>query len=320
VIKKRSDRKAALFPGSSPRERKNGKYMLLQGKRDRKSLTTRLREGLRKIGGLLSTSREERGSSSRRSPAAVEPVQGKSESQGATALVFAVIGLFVSATVMGLFTLRLADQPVSSPRSARLGNGLSDDASRGDDPWRRPSESAGKPTGETPAPVTFYNDLTAQEDADTNGCPAPTDASAGAPERPGAAIKAVRPADAEPQESKRNGAAARSGQNGRKSLTRTGSTDDSGRTKPSPAACPAAHARKFSVQVGTFAHPSVAREWAGRWKERGYDVILKPVARPGAGVIYRLYLGSFDAEKEADELIRQLKIKEGVNAFRVALI
>jgi cell division septation protein DedD len=55
-----------------------------------------------------------------------------------------------------------------------------------------------------------------------------------------------------------------------------------------------------------------------KWKGRGYEVSLKPVARP-SGVIYRLYLGSFSSESQADELVRHLKSKEGISALRLVL-
>ena len=76
--------------------------------------------------------------------------------------------------------------------------------------------------------------------------------------------------------------------------------------------------KSFTVQVGAFSHPGVAQQWAVRWKARGYDVSLKPVARP-TGVIYRLYLGKFSSEIQADELVRHLKSKEGISALRLVV-
>jgi cell division septation protein DedD len=73
----------------------------------------------------------------------------------------------------------------------------------------------------------------------------------------------------------------------------------------------------YTVQVGAFSHPSIAQEWALKWKARGYEVSLKPVARPGTGVIYRLYLGNFSSEKSADDLVKRLKSKEGITALRL---
>jgi cell division septation protein DedD len=73
----------------------------------------------------------------------------------------------------------------------------------------------------------------------------------------------------------------------------------------------------YTVQVGAFSRPAIAQEWARKWKARGYQVWWKPVARPKTGVIYQLYMGTFTSEKEANNLIKRLKSKEGINAFRL---
>jgi cell division septation protein DedD len=78
-------------------------------------------------------------------------------------------------------------------------------------------------------------------------------------------------------------------------------------------------AKTYTVQVGAFTHPAIAQQWAAKWKLRGYDVLLKPVARPKSGVIYRLYLGNFTSEKKADELVKHLKAKEGISALPLVL-
>lgn len=75
--------------------------------------------------------------------------------------------------------------------------------------------------------------------------------------------------------------------------------------------------KRYTVQVGAFTNPGIAKQWALKWKARGYIVSLKPVARPRTGVIYRLYLGSFSSEKQADELVKRLKSKEGISALRL---
>lgn len=75
----------------------------------------------------------------------------------------------------------------------------------------------------------------------------------------------------------------------------------------------------YTVQVGAFTQPGIAQEWAAKWKARGYEVALKPVARPKTGIIYRLYLGSFSSEKSAEELVKHLKVKEGISAFTLVL-
>jgi cell division septation protein DedD len=75
--------------------------------------------------------------------------------------------------------------------------------------------------------------------------------------------------------------------------------------------------KTYTVQVGAFSQPAIAQEWAQKWKARGYDPMLRPVARPKTGVIYRLYLGKFTSEKKADDLVKHLKSKEGINALRL---
>lgn len=73
----------------------------------------------------------------------------------------------------------------------------------------------------------------------------------------------------------------------------------------------------YMVQIGAFTNPSIAQQWATRWKSRGYEVILKPVARPRTGILYRLYLGKFSSQQEADALVKRLKTREGITAFRL---
>ncbi len=96
-------------------------------------------------------------------------------------------------------------------------------------------------------------------------------------------------------------------------------TTQTGSTVPAILAAPGEDSRMYTVQVGAFKHPTVAQQWAEKWKARGFKVSLKPVARPRTGVIYRLYLGKFSSEKKADELVNRLKSKEGISAFRLAV-
>ena len=56
---------------------------------------------------------------------------------------------------------------------------------------------------------------------------------------------------------------------------------------------PDTSARSYTVQVGAFTNPQIAQQQALSWKSRGYNAVLRPVAMPKSGVIYRLYLGSF---------------------------
>jgi cell division septation protein DedD len=72
--------------------------------------------------------------------------------------------------------------------------------------------------------------------------------------------------------------------------------------------------KRYTVQVGAFTNPQMAEEQALHWKSLGYKTILRPAAMPKAGIVYRLYLGSFQSEKEAESLVRDLKAK-GVSSF-----
>jgi len=75
----------------------------------------------------------------------------------------------------------------------------------------------------------------------------------------------------------------------------------------------------YSVQVGVFSHPRIAKEWAEKWKSKGYPATLRPIARPSSGVQYRLFLGEFNSEKNADEFAKQLKAKEGVTGMTLVV-
>lgn len=79
---------------------------------------------------------------------------------------------------------------------------------------------------------------------------------------------------------------------------------------------PDVSSKRYTVQVGAFTNPQIAQQQARSWKSRGYDAVLRPVAMPKSGVIYRLSLGSFKTEKEADDLVKDLKTK-GFTSFRL---
>jgi cell division septation protein DedD len=76
--------------------------------------------------------------------------------------------------------------------------------------------------------------------------------------------------------------------------------------------------KRYMVQVGAFTNPQMAEEQALHWKSLGYKTLLRPAAMPKAGIVYRLYLGNFQSEKEAENLVRDLKAK-GINSFSAAV-
>ena len=181
-------------------------------------------------------------------------------------------------------------------------------------PERQPV-CATNPLGGTPGPhtctappeVTFYRNLVAQDERDTaKHKPARDSGSDGAvgsgPDKKadGAATVKSQGARGEPWPSAE--ATAKSPSQG---------VDVAEADLPGPESGD----KSYIVQVGAFTQPRIAQQWAAKWKSRGYDVLLKPVARPKSGVIYRLYLGKFSSQKEADALVKRLKAKEGISAF-----
>jgi cell division septation protein DedD len=167
-----------------------------------------------------------------------------------------------------------------------------------------------KSEGDAPPEVTFYRQLTVQDEKGpakenaTQELNSETESS---------------PAQADPKTAETSKGPAKPVGHDRKQ-PRAGFDKPAGAPTPLYALPKAGSGAKiYTVQVGAFAHPSIAQQWATKWKLRGYEVSLKPVARPKSGVIYRLYLGNFSSEKKADELVKHLKANEGISALRLVL-
>lgn len=160
-----------------------------------------------------------------------------------------------------------------------------------------------------PPQVTFYSKLMAPEEQSRTATdlaqPAPAEGQDSNPRQEAKSSENLKPPD-RTEEAKR-----------RKAMASQAKPSSSGPPNLIPPSNPGG-ARTYTVQVGAFSHPEIAQQWAMRWKARGYDVSLKPVARP-SGVIYRLYLGNFSSESQADELVRHLKSKEGISALRLVV-
>jgi cell division septation protein DedD len=161
---------------------------------------------------------------------------------------------------------------------------------------------------EVPPEVTFYSKLSAQDDQ-TRTQEQPSKDPVLELDAEGTSHRGNGPADSKVEKARANREGKESGTNESKASVAQG-TDE---RLPQPDAT----GRVYVVQVGAFTHPSIAQQWALTWKSRGYDVMLKPVARPSTGVTYRLYLGKFESQKEADALVKKLKAKEGISAFRL---
>lgn len=218
-------------------------------------------------------------------------------------LVVAVAAAILLMAVLGVVNYRLIRDPSIAGKAfrpvGRTGNlpeclGM---------PRNPPSAGADKSCS-SPLEVTFYRELTAQEEK------ASGDGS----------ISRDNP---EPlQDTGPSGTAAAGDKRAGGSFHRPAMSGGESRGQPreeSGQPGPDTIGRHYTVQVGAFTHPGIAQEWAMKWKARGYEVSLKPVARPRTGVIYRLYLGRFASEKEAEELAKRLKSKEGISAFWLAV-
>lgn len=219
-------------------------------------------------------------------------------------LVLMVIASILIMIGLGILNLRLIRDPSVAGKAFNPSGSLQQQLAC---PVVPPAaKSSGKEkSSHVPPVVTFYRQLTAQDDQPP----------AQEKTQPGTMAEQDIPSQ------NRNGAPAP--QETEKVAQVKKAQDDRSAQSPSRATVPAIlpvpddDSRMYTVQVGAFKHPAVAQQWAEKWKARGFKVSLKPVARPRTGVIYRLYLGKFSSEKKADELVNRLKSKEGISAFRL---
>lgn len=225
-------------------------------------------------------------------------------------LLVGVILAFALLVALVTINLRLVRHP------AVLGNGMrNSEISRSEpnpgSPVKSESEHLETKTRNTRPEMTFYRDLTSEGEPH-NG------SESSDPSR----TRGNEPENSPQQKQRESAASGQRGNSedaaGRKTTASAGSFPESPAGRGSPPDLDLA-SRTYTVQVGSFTHPAIAQQWALNWKARGYDVELRPVARPNTGVTYRLYLGKFKSEKEADELVKRLKAKEGISAFRLTV-
>jgi cell division septation protein DedD len=250
--------------------------------------------------------RAQPGVTRRNGPAGVSRHQSARPKNGR--LLVAVIVAYGLMVALVAINLRLIRHP------AVLGNGAQNsEISRSEPnpgaPVKSESENVETRTRNTRPEMTFYRDLTSEDDQ--HGGSGSSDRTRGKGNEPETGIQ-QKPRDSGTSRQAGNAEDA----TGRKTIVSAGRFPESPAERGSPSDADLA-SRTYTVQVGSFSHPSIAQQWALNWKGRGYDVELKPVARPNTGVTYRLYLGKFKSEKEADELVKRLKAKEGITAFRL---
>lgn len=229
----------------------------------------------------------------------LKPIESKGPKNGR--LFLATLGSFALLIVLINVTIKVAKDPAIANRSFKPCLSF----------YSKPDTDASSAAGKVgannqtcPAPpaMTFYKDL--QAEPAPIATPAPvTESVIPGEERKGSIPEAAakeKPVDRKPKISTQSSQEASAPQQ------RSVKNNEKG-------------AKSYTVQVGAFAQPSIAQEWAQKWKARGYDVLLKPVARPKTGVSYSLYLGNFVSEKEADDLVKHLKAKEGITALRLVV-
>lgn len=222
-------------------------------------------------------------------------------------LFLAVLGCFLVMIALGAVNIRLIGDPSAAMRALGKTPAVK---GRQANPYAPPilSSETGEQVCHAPPQLTFYRKLATQDEHDLLGQRAP-----------GADF--ANPATAAQSEATRTGwrneGPSKEGPRQAEATCAPRSTHQT----PRPAALPKAKTgeKRYTVQVGAFTQPGIARQWAARWKAKGYYVSLKPVARPSTGVIHRLYLGDFSSARKADELVKRLKTKEGIDAFRLVL-
>ncbi len=216
-------------------------------------------------------------------------------------LTLAVIASILITVFLGALNVKLMSDPADSPGA--LGRSVHSKSQSANAQTSCSVKAVPQPAApkKDPPPMSFYKTLTVQEEQPSATASPESDANSGTcPTTP------LQTADS----------AAKSGSK------ETAEVSQAERRKEprAPLRLPGKKRgrKRYTVQVGVFSHPAVAKQWAAKWKTLGFTVILKPVARPKTGVTYRLYLGSFSSQKKADEMVKRLKKKEGITAFRVA--
>ena len=62
-------------------------------------------------------------------------------------------------------------------------------------------------------------------------------------------------------------------------------------------------AGKFTIQLGTYRSQADSKKFADGFSIRGYDTIIQEIESPEQGIVYRVSLGVFDSEEEAQEYV-----------------
>ncbi|MEW6114112.1 MAG: SPOR domain-containing protein [Thermodesulfobacteriota bacterium] len=231
-------------------------------------------------------------------------------SSGNRRLVLAIAGSVALMLALVWLNVRFISDPPRPSKELRTATPSMNTGIPAAGPSRGPRADGARAACPTPPQVTFYRKLTAPEEAaPRSAVPAEEDLADGnlSDAAPGP-IHGKTP-------TQRRGPAAAEGWGTPAAANRPSPFPDVKIESPrGPTGT-----KRYTVQVGTFSQPKVAQQWAREWKAKGYQVTLKPVARPASGIIYRLYLGDFASPDQAEELVNHLRDKEGIKAFALSV-
>lgn len=218
-------------------------------------------------------------------------------------LALAVLGSIILMAALAVINVKLILDPSISGKA--FGPSIPSPPPAEHAPWTGPACSASDPKPRrVPPSMTFYSELSAREEGKAvEEAPRETPAAERAPDH--SQRKATGAEDRRPEK--------KATEHPRVAETCPPTRELHYEELPGPDS----GTGKYVVQVGAFTNPSIAWQWAQKWKSRGHEVLLKPVARPHAGVLYRLYLGQFNSAQEADALVKRLREKEGITAIRL---
>lgn len=76
---------------------------------------------------------------------------------------------------------------------------------------------------------------------------------------------------------------------------------------------------RFQVQVSSFREVERARALEAKLQDKGYPAFYTPVALPGKGVWYRVFLGEFEKRATAEEAARLARMRDSLNTVILTL-
>ena len=78
--------------------------------------------------------------------------------------------------------------------------------------------------------------------------------------------------------------------------------------------------KRYRILVGTFSLPTIAEQRARTLETKGFHVELKPIAKPGKGVLYQIWSVKLSSETQAKALAQRLKSSEGIQKVKIVKV